>query len=140
MKRFEKFKEKLFIARLNTQDTEAFAEVYDFYLDRIFRFVYFKVNTKEEAQDLTSEVFLKVWRYIYNQKGKIENMNAFLYQTARNTVSDFYRDKMRNSTDYNLDSLQIEDLQQMKLFSEAEAKVDFNSCSERGGLFFCYYR
>ena len=60
------------------------------YVDRIYRFIYFKISNKEDAQDITSEVFLKTWQYINNKK-KVQNFNALIYQIARNSVIDHYR-------------------------------------------------
>lgn len=132
MKRFEKLQEKIFIARLHARDTNAFAEVYDYYLDRIYRFIYFKVVVREEAQDLTSEVFLKTWRYIYQGKGKIDNLNAFLYKTARNLIVDQYRDRDKlKMAEYNENTLhEVIDERQMKIFSEIHNKEEFQNIEE----------
>lgn len=82
----------LFLKLRTTRDPEVYGKLYDIYVDQIYRFIYFKVPRKEEAEDLTGEVFLKTWEYI-NEMGAevIDNLRAFLYQTARNTVIDFYR-------------------------------------------------
>ena len=69
-----------------------FSKIYDRYIDKIYRFVFFKVNSQEIAQDLTSETFLKTWESFKNGN-KIENPQAYLYKTARNLVIDFYREK-----------------------------------------------
>lgn len=74
------------------RDPEAFAKVYDLYVDKIYRFVYFKVSDQELAQDFCSDVFLKVWEYINTGK-EVQNLNALLYSTARNLVIDHYRKK-----------------------------------------------
>ncbi|MBC7074338.1 sigma-70 family RNA polymerase sigma factor, partial [Candidatus Parcubacteria bacterium] len=79
-----------------------FAKIYDKFVDKIFRFIFFKVESKETAEDLTSEVFLRVWE-IY-QKKEIENIRAFLYQTARNLLVDHYR-KREKDNHVSLDSL-----------------------------------
>ena len=47
-------------------NTEAFAKIYDMYVDAIFRYMSFKVG-KEEALDLTENVFLKVWENIWQR-------------------------------------------------------------------------
>jgi len=88
-------KEKYFFLKARVaKDPDAFGELYNIYVDQIFRFIYFKVSRKEEAEDLTAEVFLKTWQYINEEKAKkIDNLKAFLYQTARNSVIDFYRKK-----------------------------------------------
>ncbi len=83
--------------RLNEQ----FSQIYDRYIDKIYRFVYLKVNSQEMAEDITSKVFLKGWEAykakseIRNPKSEIENIGAFLYQIARNAVVDYYRERGR---------------------------------------------
>jgi RNA polymerase sigma-70 factor (ECF subfamily) len=78
-----------------------FSKIYDRYIDKIYRFIFLKVNSQEIAQDLTSETFLRGWEAFKNQKSKIknqkpiENPQAFLYQIARNLVIDYYREKGR---------------------------------------------
>ena len=72
---------------------EQFSQIYDQYIDKIYRFVYFKVNSQETAEDLTSKVFLRGWEAFQTQE--ILNPSAFLYQIARNTVIDHYREKGR---------------------------------------------
>ena len=74
---------------------EQFGEIYDQYIDKIYRFVYLKVNSEEYAQDITSKVFLKGLEAYNKQQGEIKNPGAFLYQIARNAVIDYYREKGR---------------------------------------------
>jgi len=71
-----------------------FSQIYDKYIDKIYRFVFLKVNSEEIAQDLTSETFLRGWESFKNGN-KIENPQAFLYRIARNLVIDHYREKGR---------------------------------------------
>jgi RNA polymerase sigma-70 factor (ECF subfamily) len=72
-----------------------FSKIYDKYVEKIFRFVFLKVNSKEVAEDLTSEIFLKTWKVFSQGDQKIRNVGAFLYQTARNLVTDYYRAKSK---------------------------------------------
>lgn len=74
------------------KDPEAFAALYDIYVKRIYRFVYFKVSSHEEAEDITSEVFLKAWNYINDDK-EVKSFSGLLYKIARNCVIDLYRHK-----------------------------------------------
>ena len=74
---------------------EQFGQIYEQYIDKIYRFVYLKVNSQEIAEDITSRAFLKGWEAYQNYKDPIKNPGAFLYQIARNLVIDHYRDKGR---------------------------------------------
>ena len=93
---------------MSNQITEQhFLELYDAHVGKIYRYIYFRVGSEEQAQDLTSEVFLKCWQYISGQNNptptlpfkrggsEIKNPRAFFYQVARNLIADFYRQKDR---------------------------------------------
>ena len=70
---------------------------YDLYTDSIYRYIYFKVGQDEEARDLTSEVFLKAWNYIQDNKiTDYKTLKALFYKIARNLVIDHYRRKSNN--------------------------------------------
>ncbi|MDP3899804.1 MAG: RNA polymerase sigma factor [bacterium] len=125
------FKEKLLIAKLKLKDKDAFAQIYDSYIEKIYRFIYFKVDNTAVAEDLTSQTFLKIWQQTLQGNIKVrDSLQALIYATARNTVIDFYRrNSLRRTTD--LDSVaeiaqdtslsdQIADRQQ---FGEIEEKL-----------------
>ena len=73
-----------------------FSKIYDQYVEKIYRFIFLIVNSKEIAEDLTSETFLKGWKNF--KKNQIENPKAFLYKIAKNLIIDFYRKKEKLKT------------------------------------------
>ena len=74
---------------------EQFAKIYEQYIDKIYRFVYLRVDSQEVAEDITSRVFLKSWGAFQANPASIVNINAFLYQISRNMIVDHYREKAR---------------------------------------------
>ena len=76
---------------------EQFSLIYDQYIEKIYRFVYLKVNSQEIAEGITSHVFMKGLES-YQDSREIKNVSAFLYQIARNSVVDHYREKGRTKT------------------------------------------
>jgi len=70
-----------------------FSKIYDQYIEKIYRFIFLKVNSQEIAQDLCSETFLRGWQTFKEKNEEIENIQAFLYRIARNLVTDHYREK-----------------------------------------------
>lgn len=81
------------------ENEKNFLELYDQYVGKIYRYIYFRIGTEEQAQDLTSEVFLKSWQYLGDKKDlkdKVKNPRAFFYQIARNLIADFYRQQDRS--------------------------------------------
>jgi len=84
-----------------------FSRIYDQYINKIYRFIFLKVGSQEIAEDLTSETFLRGWKFFKNGED-IENVQAFLYRIARNLVVDFYRNKEKMRV-ISADSNRIED-------------------------------
>lgn len=105
-----------------------FSRVYDKNVRKIYRFIFLKVSSKETAQDLTSQTFLKAWEAFKKREGnpgeKIENPSAFLYQIARNLVVDFYREKGRLEM-VSTENLSLAD-SETDLEKEASLRSDFN--------------
>ncbi len=84
------------VAKAQAGDSEAFGVLYDHYLDPIYRFVYYKVFSREIAEDLTSDTFLKALRQLNSYNAERGRFNSWLYQIARNSVVDYYRTKKEN--------------------------------------------
>lgn len=63
--------ERILIARAVSRDQEAFSELYVTYYDAVLRCVRRVIGNNPEAQDLTSEVFLRAWKAIdhYEDRG-----------------------------------------------------------------------
>ena len=72
---------------------QEFSSIYDKYIDKIYRFAFLKVNSKEIAEDITSDTFLKGWEAYQRAQGQIQNSQAFLYKIANNLIIDYYRIK-----------------------------------------------
>ncbi|MBU2474706.1 RNA polymerase sigma factor [Patescibacteria group bacterium] len=111
-------------------DTESFIAVYDLYVDHIFRFIYFKLNSnKEEAEDLTSAVFLKSWNYIQqNGLTDVKTLRALIYKIARTSIVDYYRKNaqvyINNSIDDENIKLEIPDYNE-PIDKQVAASYDF---------------
>lgn len=72
-------------------ESGCFNELYSHYLTPIYRFIYMKVSSREEAEDLTHEVFLSAWQNIKRYRSRGFPFSSWLYQIARNRVIDSYR-------------------------------------------------
>ena len=72
---------------------EAFAKLYDAYVERVTRYVYFRVSEANDTEDLVSQVFLKAWENLERYKIGSSPFIAWLYTIARNLVIDHYRTK-----------------------------------------------
>ena len=72
-------------------NTQAFGHVYEHYLPFVYKFVYFRLNSKEDAEDLTEKIFFKVWQAIYKYDPTKASFKTWLFTITRRTLIDFYR-------------------------------------------------
>jgi RNA polymerase sigma-70 factor (ECF subfamily) len=70
--------------------TDAFATLYDLYIDRVYKFIYYRTHHKQTAEDLTSIVFTKAFSKFGSFDVK-QNFAVWIFRIARNTVIDHYR-------------------------------------------------
>ncbi len=111
-----KTKDKFLYTKIKEKDREAFITAYDKYLPDIYRFIYYKVSSKEEAEDIASQTFLRIWDYIQNNELKsYKTLKALLYRVARNLIIDHYR---RESTQKK--AIYEEDISQLHIVDEKQ--------------------
>ncbi len=89
------------LQRARQGDVEAFGDLYEKYLDPIYRYVHYRLPSIEDAEDLTEHIFLKVWELVCEQDKitEINNFQAWLYRVAHNQVVDYHRKKRPISID-----------------------------------------
>lgn len=117
--------EKLIKEAINGE-SEAFGGLYDKYQAQIYRFVYLKVGIREEAEDLTHQVFLKSWENISEYTFQGFPFSSWLYRIARNQIIDYYRTKKSN--------LNLEDFNEnpcLRTENPAPQKIDIDLDVER---------
>lgn len=74
-------------------DSQAFARLYDAYVERVSRYIYFRISDENDMEDLVSQVFLKAWEKLDYYKAGGSPFIAWLYTIARNLVIDHHRMK-----------------------------------------------
>lgn len=76
---------------------DALAELYDTYLPHVYRYIYYQVNDRSIAEDLTSETFLKMLSAIAGFREDGRSFYPWLLRIAKNTTLDYLRSKFRQS-------------------------------------------
>ena len=87
---------KKLVKRAKSGEADCFGLIYDYYLTRVYRFVFLKVTNKEEAEDITQQVFMKASEALPRFENERSPFVGWLFRIARNTVIDFYRTKKNN--------------------------------------------
>ncbi len=70
-------------------------EVWDNFNQQLYSFIYKRVNSKVEAEDILQNVFIKIHKNIEDLSDK-EKLPPWIYRIARNTIIDYYRNAGRN--------------------------------------------
>jgi len=86
-------------------DEKALEVLISKYLKPIYNFIFGYVQNQQDAEDLTQETFLKVWRNLKKFK-KEKNFENWLFTIAKNTCFDFLRKKRKNLI-LNAENLEI---------------------------------
>jgi RNA polymerase sigma-70 factor, ECF subfamily len=72
-------------------DERAFGVLYDMYIDRIYRHVYYRTGSTEDAQDITQEVFIRAFKALPKYKKTNTPFIGWLMRISSNLVIDHYR-------------------------------------------------
>ncbi|VAW43541.1 Putative RNA polymerase sigma factor [hydrothermal vent metagenome] len=86
--------EKTLIERAK-EDKEAFGQLYELYVDRIYKYVYYRTSNVADAEDLTAKIFIRAMKHIPRYKDQGVPFSAWLYRIAHNLVANWHRDNSR---------------------------------------------
>ncbi len=76
-------------------DKDAFGELYERYLDKIYNYVFYRTGNHHDAEDLTARVFFRAMAHIENYTERGVPFQAWLYRIAHNLVANWHRDRGR---------------------------------------------
>ena len=86
------------VHRAQQHDKEAFAQLYEKYFDKIYRYIALKIGNRIEAEDMTQQVFINAFHSISSFKWRGFPFSAWLFRIAHNQVVDYLRRKTRQPT------------------------------------------
>lgn len=78
-----------------------FEQTYEALVNKVYKYALFRVGTTQDAQDITSDTFLRAFRYFDSYTGS-GNINAWIFGIARHVLADYFRNKQ---TSLPIDSL-----------------------------------
>ncbi len=103
----DKEKEKELVAAAKEGNLEAFEQILSAYEKPIYSYVYRLVRQKEDAQDLTQEAFVKLYKHI-DAVDSEKNFRAWVYKIATNTVNDWLRKKQKRQELFIIDDPDVQ--------------------------------
>ena len=95
-------------------EDEVFSELYNEYYPKIFKYTLYRVGNPNIAEDLTSEIFEKLWINYHTYNPKIAKFSTWLFTIANNTIINYYKKNHHQSLTINLEiaegKYQLEDI------------------------------
>ncbi len=80
------------------QSADGFGKLYDYYFPKVYAFVASRVGDRHDAEDLTSEIFMKVLENIHGFEWRGIPFAGWLFKIARNTLNTYYAHHSKTST------------------------------------------
>ena len=87
--------ESTLIARAK-EDAEAFGDLYELYVDRIYSYICYRVGNDQDAEDLTARTFYRALDHLPSYEDRGLPFSAWLYRIAHNLVANWHRDNSRH--------------------------------------------
>ncbi|MBX7213015.1 MAG: sigma-70 family RNA polymerase sigma factor [Thermoflexales bacterium] len=78
------------------EDPAVFGILYERHVSTIYRYVYYRVGNREDAEDLNARVFMRALKHIQRFDDRGVPFTAWLYRIAHNVVANFHRDNGRH--------------------------------------------
>jgi RNA polymerase sigma-70 factor, ECF subfamily len=94
------------IDQLYTLDPRVITEMHDRYYPEIFRFARFRVSDASMAEDIASEVFIRLLEAVHKRQGPKTNIKMWLIRTASNIINDHYRKIYQRPTEEPAENLE----------------------------------
>jgi RNA polymerase sigma-70 factor (ECF subfamily) len=77
------------------RDPEAFGELYERYVDKIYSYIYYRTGNHHDAEDLTARTFYRALKHLHRYQDRGLPFSAWLYRIAHNLVANWHRDRSR---------------------------------------------
>lgn len=98
------------VRKAQNGDEEAFGALYDQHAQAVFRFLAGNLGNTQEAEDLTTEVFLRIWKALPEYESSGSPFSAFVFRIARNMLIDRYRANGRRQPVVSIEDIGLEEV------------------------------
>lgn len=71
-------------------NSESFGKLYDFYFPKVYAFIAAKIYDRDDAEDITGDIFVKVLENLHHYEWRGLPFGAWVFRIARNTLNDYY--------------------------------------------------
>jgi RNA polymerase sigma-70 factor (ECF subfamily) len=107
---------------LRQLDPQVIGAVYDHYFPEVYRFVLYRLGDESLAEDIASEVFIRLLEAVKKRRGPKSSLRGWLLSTASHAVSDHLRRLYRHPTEALPETIPDLDSAPMLEFDDRERK------------------
>jgi len=93
------FEERRELDGLQELDSQVIGAVYDRYFSDVYRFVFYRISNEQVAEDIASDVFVRLLEAVKKRRGPESNIKGWLLATASHAVADHLRSVYRRPTE-----------------------------------------
>lgn len=131
----------------NLTSEQDFEQMYREYFPRIYNYVFYRLLSREETEDIVSEVFLKIARNASRFDTKKASFKTWIYTIAKNALTDYYRAKKAalslDGEDYGI-ALSVDFEEQLNQISSPDRKILYQELAalkerERTMVYYKYF-
>jgi len=90
-------------------DLKSIEDICSLTWETVYRFVYYKVQNRQEAEDITQETYVKALSHLQKNDTQIEQFTGFLKTVALNILRDRWRKRKRRGTSVNIEAISPEE-------------------------------
>jgi RNA polymerase sigma-70 factor (ECF subfamily) len=90
--------DKELLEQARTYNPQALAEIYDRYADSMYRYLYRLVGDAQQAEDLTSDLFIRLLDVLNTRRAPQDQLQGWLYRVAHNLAMDWFREQGKHTS------------------------------------------
>jgi len=93
------FDEQKALVGLHNLSTHDIGAIYDEYFPIVYRYIRYRLNDQNIAEDIASDVFVRLLQAVQKKRGPRSNLKAWLLATASHAITDHLRKAYRRPTE-----------------------------------------
>lgn len=119
------------LAKAQAGDFKAIEKICLATWEPLYRFIYYKVQNREEAEDITQETYVKTLNYVQKKNISPENFLGFLKKVSLNVIRDRWRQRKRGGVVVNFHEINPEETASMDQQNEIAQRILLESALAR---------
>ncbi|MGA9532014.1 MAG: sigma-70 family RNA polymerase sigma factor [Anaerolineales bacterium] len=112
------------LKQLRDLEPQVISAIHERYFPELFRYARYRLGDAVQAEDVASDVFVRLLEAIDQGRGPRHNLRGWLFQTTANVVNDAFRNRYRHPKEPLADTLQSPTAGPARLLADLEWKSD----------------